>query len=90
MSALTLVGEQTGDDTYEVTATPDHGNRIRLRVAHGCYSAGYSSRKGYLVMTATGGTISAHRSFETAVNAANSRAKRYVTAYSKPRTRTTK
>lgn len=90
MSTMTLVGEQTGDETYEVTATPDHGRRIRLRVGHGTYSAGYSSRTGYLVMTATGGTISAHRSFETAVKAANSRAKRYVTAYSKPRTRTTK
>ncbi len=88
MSALTLVGEQTGDETYEVTAMPEHGNRIRLRVAKGSYSAGYSNRTGYLVQTATGGVITAHRSFETAVNAANTRAKRYVTAYSVPRRRT--
>lgn len=88
MAILTIVGEQTGDETYEVTATPDHGNRIRLRVGHGRYSAGYSSRMGYLVQTATGGTITAHRTFETAVNAANRRAKRYVAAYSTPRKRT--
>jgi hypothetical protein len=81
MSALTLVGEQTSDDTYEVTATPDHGNRIRLHVGAG-------GGTGYRVMTASGGTISAHRTFETAVNAANNRAKRYVAAYSTPRTRT--
>lgn len=49
MTALTLVGEQTGDETYEVTATPEHGNRIKLRVGKGSYSAGYSSRTGYLV-----------------------------------------
>lgn len=88
MSALTLVGKQTGDETYEVTATPDHGNRIKLRVAKGSYSAGYSSRTGYLVQTATGGVITAHRSFETAVREANKRAKRYVAAYSTPRKRT--
>lgn len=88
MTTMTIVGEQTGAETYEVIATPDHGNRIRLRVGKGTYSAGYSSRTGYLVQTATGGTITAHRSFETAVNAANKRAKRYVAAYSTPRKRT--
>jgi hypothetical protein len=90
MATMTIVGEQTGDETYEVTATPDHGNRIRLRVGKGSYSAGYSSRTGYLVQTVTGGTITAHRTFETAVNAANKRAKRYLAAYSTPRTRTPK
>ena len=87
MSAITLTGQQTGAESYEVTAEPDFGNRIRLRVAKGNYSAGYSSRTGYIVMTATGGTISAHRTFERAVNEAITRAKRYVTAYSKPRGR---
>ncbi|MBT2537242.1 hypothetical protein [Arthrobacter sp. ISL-69] len=87
MSAMTLMGEQTGVESYEVTATPDYGNRIRLKVAKGAYSAGYSNRTGYIVMTANGGTISAHRTFERAVSEAITRAKRYVAAYSKPRGR---
>ena len=87
MSTMTLMGEHISDDVYEVTATPDFGNRIRLRVAKGAYSAGYSNRTGYIVMTATGGTISAHRTFERAVSEAITRAKRYVAAYSKPRGR---
>jgi hypothetical protein len=90
MSAVTLFGEQTGEETYEVTATPEHGRRIKLRVGKGSYSAGYSSRTGYLVQTATGGVITAHRSFETAVNSANTRAKRYVAAYSTPRKKISK
>ncbi|SDW33831.1 hypothetical protein SAMN04487912_102382 [Arthrobacter sp. cf158] len=84
---LTLVGRQTGDETYEVLATPEFGNRIRLKVGKGSYSAGYASRTGYLVTTNNGGVITAHRSFERAVAEANKRAKRYVRAYSKPRGR---
>ena len=86
MATMTLVGKQTGDCTYEVTATPDHGNRIKLNVGFRQY--GHSGRSGYLVMTVSGGMISAHRTFERAVFEANKRANRYVRAYSKPRTRT--
>ena len=83
MTTMTIVGEQTGEDTYEVTATPDFGQRVKFRVGRN-----YRSRAGYLVMNANGGMLTSHRTFERAVFEATRRAKRYVRAYSVPRTRT--
>jgi hypothetical protein len=88
MSAMTIVGEQTGEDTYVVTATPDHGRRVKFNVGQRTYDSNGRQRLGYLVMTPSGGMLSAHRSFEKAVFEATKRAKRYVRAYSKPRMRT--
>lgn len=87
MTALTIVGEQTGEETYVITATPDHGRRVKFNVGQRTYDSNGRQRLGYLVMTTSGGMLSAHRSFEKAVFEATRRAKRYVRAYSVPRTR---
>lgn len=85
MTVMTIVGEQTGEETYVVTATPEHGNRVKFNVGQRYYDSRGRQRLGYLVMTPSGGMLTAHRSFEKAVFEANQRAKRYVRAYSKPR-----
>jgi hypothetical protein len=85
-----IVGTQTGDATYEVRAVPDHGNPVTFRVERGNYAAGVKTyrprlRYGWLVRTGPG-YITAHSSFNAAIVSANLRARRYVRAYSRPRT----
>lgn len=73
-----IEGTQTGTLTYEVTARPQHGREVTFYVV--------ATGKAYVKTAPTStGYISAHRNFETAVKSANFRAKRYVRAYSKPR-----
>jgi hypothetical protein len=86
-----IVGIQTSSNTYEVLATPDHGRPVTFRVERGSYrpeSANYwrpKLRYGWLVRTGSG-YITAHTSFNAAIVSANHRARRYVNAYSQPRT----
>lgn len=88
-----IVGTQTGNDTYEVRATPDHGRPVTFRVERGSYRPSANGgnywrprlRYGWLVRTGSG-YLTAHTSFNAAIVSANHRARRYVHAYSQPRT----
>lgn len=79
---LQLEGVQIDARTYSVTARPEHGKPVTLYVA-----VNYTSKLAYAVKLGLdrAGYITAHRTFEAAVKSANYRARRYVTAYSRPR-----
>lgn len=87
MSAVQIIGRQTSADKYEVTAAPDHGKTVTLRVERGMYRTPRGPyRAGFLVRVGNG-YITAHTTFGAGVRSANARARRYVNAYSVPRTR---
>lgn len=82
MTAL-LEGTQTGDREYVVEARPLYGRNVALYVV----PLRCPRSMKYIVARDSDALarITEHRTFEAAVKSANSRAKRYISAYSKPR-----
>lgn len=87
-----IEGTQTGDHTYEVTVRPPHGRHLTLHVVGGKpwrTRTGYRQPKALVKTSPTSASyITEHRGFEAAVKSANVRARKYLRAYSVPRTLT--
>jgi len=85
-----IEGTQTGDHTYEVTIRPPHGRELTLHVVGGKpwrTRSGYRQPKAVVKANRNSASyITEHRGFEAAVKSANARAKKYLRAYSIPRT----
>lgn len=71
---------------YKVTARPQHAKEVTLYVVQDVIRP--RRVRGYLIKTApdSPGYVTRHTRFDSAVRSAHYRARRYVTAYAKPRT----
>lgn len=79
---ITLEGTQTGEETYKVTASPNHNAAVTFYVCR------KPRIRGFVVCLNPDhpdNYFNAHPNFERAIRSANYRARRYVRAYSKPR-----